>query len=510
MRMSGGRLPRALIIITAGLGGSSCTAPESDPTRSTSSPIVNGALDTTHDAVVAWLHGSKCSATIIAVDGNTGYALTAAHCLGPPNGTLRQGPNHNQAERTYDVVEQAVHPRYAEASALDFAMLRFTGADANTPTMEVLTPAQDTMVVGSTVTMVGYGITPQNNSRRRFATNTLTGDLTNDVFVSYDQSQGQGGVCSGDSGGPSLYAVGGTEYVAAVHSFVTQGNFPTCEGLGVSSRASGVLDSFIQPFIDGTAFGLESCEVCRDAHIRPGAVASCGDPVIDCFQENDCLDYNQCLRSCPDEACRNACGQDNPNGKAVFDGIDACVCSTACSVECNDSSRCEPDPVCWLEVEDDTCQSCLEGACCAEAGACAAESACLACAEGDATDGCDAVPTFAALTACLETSCDEACSDWRSGDDDDTGAGGGGDGTGAAGGGPTVPTSPGGDASANDDDDGDRLVPTSGCRIGGAPIGTGPAPSSVPWWIVATGLAVAATARRRRARPSRRRIRSRR
>ncbi len=437
---------------------------EQGPLGAVSSPIVNGQLDTTHEAVVAWIHGSKCSATIVHVDGSTGYALTAAHCVGGSNGTLRQGENHNSADRTYNVVDQEIHPRYGEAEAFDFAMLTFTGADTNTPTMDVLTPAQDTMGIGSPVTMVGYGITPSNNSRRRFATNTLSNDLTNDIFVSYDQSGGKGGVCSGDSGGPSFFQVGGTEYVAAVHSFVSQGNnTPQCEGIGVSVRASGVLDSFIQPYIDGQPYGRESCAVCRDAHVRAGfdIVAGCEAPLETCIQSNACLEYNQCFANCIGQSCRNACGQDNPTGKQQFDAIDACVCNSACTTECAGDEICEPDPACWIDLADDSCESCLDNACCAEATACSTENACLSCATGKSTINCDASPEFVALAACLENSCGDTCPDFGlpagTGGAGGTGAGGGDAGPAGVGAGPT--------SGGGDEDDGETVV-TSGCSVG--------------------------------------------
>ena len=57
--------------------------------------IINGSLDQTHQAVVAYLHGSKCTATIVHVAGNVGYALTAGHCINNNLGKLYQGFNHN-------------------------------------------------------------------------------------------------------------------------------------------------------------------------------------------------------------------------------------------------------------------------------------------------------------------------------------------------------------------------------------------------------------------------------
>jgi len=49
--------------------------------------------------------------------------------------------------------------------------------------------------------------------------------------VSLNASQGKGGTCFGDSGGPNLE--GGTDTVVAVNSYVTNYN---CAGVGYSSR----------------------------------------------------------------------------------------------------------------------------------------------------------------------------------------------------------------------------------------------------------------------------------
>jgi len=475
-----GQLGQRLVVlgVCATLGITACLAEkdplvlDDGPLGTSTSPIVNGQLDSSHEAVVAWIHGSKCSATIVAVQGSTGYALTAAHCVGGSNGTLRQGSNHNSPDRTYDVIDQEIHPRYGEADAFDFAMLTFTGADGNTPVMDVLTPAQDSMGVGSPVTLVGYGITPSGNSQRRVASNTLSNDLTNDIFVSYDQSGGQGGVCSGDSGGPSFFEVAGTEYVAGVHSFVSQGpNTPTCEGLGVSVRASGVLDSFIQPYIDGQPYGIEDCEVCRDAHVRAGQsiTAGCQAPLIACVQSSDCISYDQCTASCFGQACRNECGQENPTGKALLDALDACVCESACVAECAVSERCEPEPACWIDLENDSCESCLDNACCGEATACSTDAGCLACATGSSTtENCEANPAFVALATCLESSCSDTCPDFGISSSGAGGAGGGG----GVGGGNAGPAGVGAGPTGDDDDD-DDTVTTGGCSLGGRDQGPG-------------------------------------
>ena len=51
------------------------------------------------------------------------------------------------------------------------------------------------------------------------------------IKLTANPSQGTGGICFGDSGGPDL--LGGTQIVLAVNSYVTNGN---CAGVTYSNR----------------------------------------------------------------------------------------------------------------------------------------------------------------------------------------------------------------------------------------------------------------------------------
>src|SRR4051794_6747396 len=61
---------------------SGCAAPAPDERVGVErGPILGGALDTTHSAVVAVLGADfECTGTIVQVKGAIGYVLTAAHC----------------------------------------------------------------------------------------------------------------------------------------------------------------------------------------------------------------------------------------------------------------------------------------------------------------------------------------------------------------------------------------------------------------------------------------------
>jgi len=463
--------------------------------------IVGGSNDTTHQAVVAWIHNGKCSATIVARQGSTGYALTAAHCVNGNAGELRQGNNHNNPDRTYPVTTWTVHPGYALSDAYDVAMVQFSGADAATPILPMLTAAQDNINTGMSLDAVGYGITPNNNSTRRHV--QLVVDFDSELLIGYDQTSS--GICSGDSGGSSLHTIASTEYVAGVHSFTTGTNCTGNEVLGVDIRVSAVLDTFINPYINGQPTGTQTCDQCIDAHYWLG---ECGDESAACGANNFCGSYRDCLNACNSYSCQVACGVDNPNGKWQFDLISSCICST-CSVECAGDNYCEQPPACFLQSPIADCQTCYEDACCDEVTQCAADEYCYDCMTSLGPDiNCPNDPTVAAMLGCLDTNCSRECPGGNPG----TGGGGGGDGGMGAGGMGTggMGSGAGGDqgatggSGANDAATEPFVVESGcGCRL------DKPRDQRPSAWLAAFGLTFMVAARRRRERAgSRGRVRA--
>lgn len=103
----------------------------------------------------------------------------------------------------------------------------------------------DTLAMGTTVDIVGYGVQQRavgggppvwlGTLTRYYAPSQLVAseNSISDSFIKLtaNPSSGKGGTCFGDSGGPDL--LGGTNIVLAVNSFVTNGN---CAGVTYSQR----------------------------------------------------------------------------------------------------------------------------------------------------------------------------------------------------------------------------------------------------------------------------------
>jgi hypothetical protein len=247
-----------------------CSAP-SDPAASShpvakSDGIIGGSVDTTHQAVMALIVNfgqsfAECTGTVFKVDPDgTGWMITAAHCVlgdgSTPNPTasqmtVQQGNNYNSPTKTYKVSAFTRHPNYQQGQAsspYDFAVVKFGGASASTPTIP-LTDSPDGLATGATIQIYGYGMTfygDQNNSQRRTVTKTIAALDTQKIHHN-DQSTG---TCEGDSGGPSIVMQNGHEAVVGITSYGASG----CAGDSVAGRLSLVL-SWVSGIAGGTTGG---------------------------------------------------------------------------------------------------------------------------------------------------------------------------------------------------------------------------------------------------------------
>jgi hypothetical protein len=182
--------------------------------------------------------------------------LTAAHCFDPTMPvyvSFKSGPPFSLAK---DFTEGTFHPDPDWCPGCGAGLQGFDSNDVAVITLNK--PAKpdgfaalpsaglvDTLPMGTAVDVVGYGV--QGFVRgggqpgqvflftRYYAPTVLvqSNNLSSTEFIKLqaNPSQGTGGICFGDSGGPDL--LGGTNIVLAVNSYVTNGN---CSGVTYSNR----------------------------------------------------------------------------------------------------------------------------------------------------------------------------------------------------------------------------------------------------------------------------------
>ena len=428
-------------------------------------PIINGTPDPGHDAVVAILGGgSECSATVLAVQGGFGYAITAGHCLSAAQ-FVYTGSDYNNPTGMYKVVKKNVHPAYNAAqngSPYDFTMIKFQGAPANMATIPPLDAASDMLATGTSVELVGYGSTNQGqNSQKRHVTVPIMN--VGPLLIGF--SGVPGGTCQGDSGGPAIVTIGGQEYVAGVTSYGVKG----CTGAGADGRVSPFTDCFINAFIAGTPLSAScgkvtsifppettACSNCVTNSLT-GACAAQDQPCGAMSSTLDCANYSTCTGVCgeTDTACFKGCAALYPTGSTQLGALDDCICFQACPsecvVECNG-----PKGTCGFSPIDASCKSCMETSCCAEASACYGDPTCQMCQDASMPVGCDTNALSNAYNACIANNCSGPCMV-------PPGTGGAG-GTGAGG---TDPGTGGGGAGGVDPGTGGAGPGTGGAAQGG-------------------------------------------
>jgi len=405
--------------------------------------IINGQRDTGHPAVVALTMTkpgasgapntySSCTGTMIKVNPTTkvGYVLTAAHCVdGASTISTFQGSDRAVPEGTlgYAYLDHTAHPSYRgdTGSPYDIAMIRVLGVDATTPVVPMLAP--DALAQNQRVTSVGFGRTTRPNVVTDAASNTaknrIDGSIASltstSVGVRYDNN---GDICQGDSGGPVMIIASGKEYVAAVHSYV----IGSCVGVGYSVRASAH-KVFVQGILD-KAIPAETCETCRKT--AGSGKQICADARRACLADTQCNGLRLCLNKCsavvadagaaPDSGlsddCRKGCSVEFPFGAAPYNTqISFCSCNV-CESACTGDTACAANPACGMKMEtvDSTptangCNTCMDGACCAQQEACGKDGHCYRCQRTPETPGCDTDVLYKNLKTCQAASCSGQC-----------------------------------------------------------------------------------------------------
>lgn len=387
----------------------------------TSSPIINGQLDTSHDAVVAILtqssqdQGGGCTGTIVKVDGarHIGWVATAAHCvdlqgLDPRNVYVVQGEDYSKnTSILYRTIDFAIHPGWNPNGGFDydFAVIRIAGVDANTPVIP-LASSPDGLTTGKQVTSVGYGKTDPSpssmdaNSLRYAITKTIPSGGLSSSLITYSNTSG--GICQGDSGGPVLYGAAGSEKVVGIHSFVSGGCGSGSQGS--SGRVIAGLSFFNQQL--GAALPKEDCDLCE--MIANSGTQECAEITQRCYGDPECQGFFECMQE--QGATRTACTQKFPKIEGMVAAVAACTCTRACADTCGVALSCKLTPKCGYKLPAGSCTTCTEGSCCAETFDCTADGDCYLCLKnGDKDPSCATNTLRKKLATCVATSCKADC-----------------------------------------------------------------------------------------------------
>lgn len=378
-------------------------------------PIIGGAVDTTHDAVVSIALVSnyslgRCTGTIVKVDPSTriGWVLTAAHCVDSRPTFVIVGDDREAIDaKRYQVIDYAPHTGYDfqdSSSPNDFAMLRIIGVDASTPVIPILAAADDDLKIGSEVTSVGYGrTTPKDaanvpHTERKSIKRSVSEVSTERIKYELDG----GGICSGDSGGPVLYEKDGSEWVVGVHSTVTKG----CLGTAASGRMSSVADWLAGHFAMQPP--ASDCSLC-DLEARSGD-APCTKKLEACLGDPSCQPFAECVTRCTSESCRTSCEKKYPLGVGPYRAYEACPCRSSCKDGCSNDVLCKVLPQCGAPVGDDACGACMQSNCCGELLAMSEVSEGYVCLdEQGARADCPTLTTGRAVATCRASACADVC-----------------------------------------------------------------------------------------------------
>ncbi len=470
----------AFLPLAASLAVACSSTPEigSENTGSTSSAIINGQLDTKHQAVVALIleqgqQGGICSGTIVKVDAQRkiGWVATAAHCVDVPPKYIIAGPDFlSPSALVYKVLDYEADPRYGNQAGTpyDFAMVRIAGVDGSTPVIP-FTSSPDGLSSGTPVTSVGYGRTslieptkPEDQNTKRWFVNKSLSQVGS-TEIGYGMSQS--GICQGDSGGPVLVNSGGSEKVVGIHSYVSGGG---CNGFGVSGRVTAGASFWNQQL--AKALPPDNCQTC-DAAANSGT-QECAQLNKACLDDPECKAFSECLG----KKKKADCLVDHPKAEGPFMAAANCVCTRACASQCGSSDSCKAAPKCGYAFPAGECRTCTEGSCCQEAIDCAADGTCYLCLKkGDDVDPeCATNAKRKALATCSASKCKDPCAGDPITNNADPEPEGEGEGGGEGGGTTTTKKT------------------TSGCAASGAESPNG------AFAFVALGLAISALRRRRR------------
>jgi len=133
-----------------------------------------------------------------------------------------------------------------------------------------------------------------------------------------DETEGLGG--SGGDGGSGGAIDSTTTTTTATESTTSSSTFTTTT---TSTNTS-----------PGGCDGAVTCDTCANCSLN-GVCAAAADG---CFNDQDCMALLDCLNTCVDDVCANACADAHPTGMNLYMNLMVCVLCDACSASCDGPS----------------------------------------------------------------------------------------------------------------------------------------------------------------------------
>jgi secreted trypsin-like serine protease len=308
---------RALALVSLAVSAAACV-PAGGPGESQEA-IVGGTADTGDPGVMLVIFdqgaqgASLCTGELLSPH----VIMTAAHCVDPAvvgkTGTFKVFPGNNLSQANLQTDLLAVKETHYNTAfdvnnltgGNDIAVVILQNPVTNVMPLVMNRQAIDNNLVGSSVRLVGYGITSSTDTNgttagvKRQTTTTLAG--FDDVLINFMDPQHL--TCEGDSGGPAFMTIGGQEVIAGITSFGDK----NCMQFGYDTRVDKFADSFVQPYID--MFDPKPKVPGPDGFI-PGTVGAT------CMAESDC-DSHTCAFSGNSGFCTASCDPKNDQCPAM-------------------------------------------------------------------------------------------------------------------------------------------------------------------------------------------------
>lgn len=362
-------------------GSHSLSSPQSEHIEIQQRAIIGGTLDTRYPAIgsLQAVKRSFCTGTLIA----SRLVVTAAHCIDAAKRRRSQGikiefridfPNATgYTPRYYEVDTMQNHPGYTGVQSNigdDIGILTFKKDITGVTPMPIHTGTMDNSWINRTITFLGYGVIQTQPSRvspnKKYSIEITLRRVTSDRFVTQDP---QKSICSGDSGGPALYKVGGRLVQIGVNSYVSGSSTPAgplCNGSGTSFRIDHYL-SWLRPLINqygGKCKTNQDCGPCFTCNTATGkclpkgsqkastfcapctSPQSCGGNGAICVRRSE---GNRCFQACDN----NGCCPLGTSCKDIGSGQKQCV---------PDKGVC-PDVVCKADTDCGPGEECTSGVC---------------------------------------------------------------------------------------------------------------------------------------------------